>query len=401
MRNHDSPPGFSVSGYTAKGFEDVRLELERNFRERGETGAACALFYRGEKVVDLWGGFRCSSSEAAWTEDTLALVFSVTKGVSAAAMAVAHSRGLFDLDAPVANYWPEFAQSNKQHITVAQLMDHQAGLITVDQRLGRDELADHEQMSRILARQSFLWEPGTRHGYHTLTLGWYQSQLLRRVDPEGRSLGVFFQEEIAKPLGLEFYIGLPETIGEDRLARTDAPDLSTVVDQIDDLPPLLVLSGLWPGSLTAKSIQMLTLMHPRDLAGPEYRSVEIPSANGIGRASDIAALYARLASVDSELMLTRETMDKMTSPMNPRGREDAVLKVNTNYSFGFSRPTGLFSFGTDGRAFGCPGVGGSFGMADPAAQVGYAYVTAKMGLHLFDDPREKAVRDACYKCLSE
>ena len=181
-----------------------------------KQGAACCIYYQGRKVVDFWGGQR--SPGHPWQEDTLGLTFSVTKGMAAAALVVAHSRGLFDLDAPVARYWPEFAQGGKDHITVRQLLTHQAGLISVDEPLTVEKLADHDRLAHILARQKPAWQPGTRHGYHTLTLGWYQSELLRRVDPHDRTIGQFFQDEIAKPLGVEFYIGLPAHIAEDQLA---------------------------------------------------------------------------------------------------------------------------------------------------------------------------------------
>ena len=160
-----------------------------------------AIYHRGVKVVDLWGGYRCADTLEPWAEGTLALVFSASKGMAAAAMTVAHARGLFDLDERVATYWPEFAAAGKREITVRQLLSHQAGLVGLDCRLDADIIAEHDRMADILARQPTAWPPGDVHGYHTLTLGWYQNELIRRVDPRGRSLGAYFRDEICAAAG--------------------------------------------------------------------------------------------------------------------------------------------------------------------------------------------------------
>ena len=228
MERKASTPAL-IEGIVAPEFHEVRREFERNFVERGEHGAACAIYHRGQKVVDLWGGQRCALNSLPWTEHTLSLVFSVSKGMAAAAMAVAHSRGLFELDHPVAHYWPEFHQRGKRHITVRQLLAHQSGLIAIDQPVLVQELADHDALAEILARQSPAWPPGMKHGYHTLTLGWYQSELIRRVDPQRRSLGAFFRDEVAAPLQAEFYIGLPKHIDEQRLAQNEGLPSSDAV----------------------------------------------------------------------------------------------------------------------------------------------------------------------------
>ena len=206
-------------GWVASGFEEVRAEFERNFAERGEIGAAVAAYWRGEKVVDLWGGRRTPTGTEPWNEDTLVLVHSTTKGLAAMTVAVANSRGWIDYDAPVAEYWPEFAQNGKGAVTVRQLLSHEAGLVWTDEPLGIEDLSDLDRVSRALARQKPAWEPGTRHGYHAMTIGLYMQELIRHVDPEHRTLGRFFAEEIAAPLGIEFYIGLPPEIPDERLAQ--------------------------------------------------------------------------------------------------------------------------------------------------------------------------------------
>lgn len=391
-----------IEGTTTPEFRTVRLEFERNFLERGELGAACAVYHRGTKVVDLWGGYRCPTTCDPWTDQTLVLVFSVTKGMAAAAMAVAHSRGLFELDEPVATYWPEFAQSGKRDITVRQLLAHQAGLIAIDTPLDARQLGDHDLMAEIIARQEPAWRPGTKHGYHTLTLGWYQNELIRRVDPQHRSIGSFLQDEIVHPLGIEFYIGLPEDVAEERIAKIKGFHRLSLLWHLDKLPAGMVLAGIWPYSLVARSVRYLRFGNPAEIGGPGYRGVEIPSANGIGQARAIARIYGALADGGRELGVSARTWQELVAPaIAPTLRtRDAILKTDTRYSMGFSRPSRAMQFGTSCTAFGCPGAGGSFGMADPDRQLGFAYLTNKMGFQLFDDPREKAVRDACYACLA-
>jgi CubicO group peptidase (beta-lactamase class C family) len=401
--NRTSSRPIAIEGEVAPEFREVRDEFERNFRERGERGAACALFLRGQKVVDLWGGERCSAQGLPWRKDTLALTFSVSKGMAAAAMVVAHSRGLFELDAPVSEYWPEFGQNGKRDITVRQLLSHQAGLIAVDQTLRAEHLADAAGLGEILARQQPAWTPGHRHGYHTLTLGWYQSELLRRVDPQGRRLGAFFEDEIARPLQAPYYIGLPREIGEHQLAKTPGWHRTAVLWHLNDLPVGMVLAGIWPRSLVARSVKSIPLANPAHIGGPELRHLEIPSANGIGQARAIARIYGSLATGGRELGLKPDTVRELVaSPVVPmEGPHDAILKLDTRYTFGFSRPSSAMPFGKSPAAFGCPGAGGSFGMADPGDGLGYAYVTNKMGFRLFDDVRDKAMREACYRCLSK
>ena len=289
MERRMSEPA-SIEGFVAPEFHDVRREFERNFSARGEEGAACAIYHRGQKVVDLWGGQRCTLNCLPWTEHTLSLGFSVSKGMAAAAMAVAHSRGLFELEHPVVHYWPEFHQRGKDRITVRQLLAHQSGLIAIDQPISAQKLADHAGLAEILARQEPAWPPGMKHGYHALTLGWYQSELIRRVDPQRASLRTFFHDEVAAPLQAEFYIGLPKHIDEQRLARTKGFHRLSLLWHLGELPLGMVLSGIWPRSNVARSINTLRLQNPADIGNLELRGIEIPSANGIGGTGDCAYL---------------------------------------------------------------------------------------------------------------
>ena len=390
-----------ISGSVAPGFEEVREEFTRNFADRGELGAAVAAYVRGEKVVDLWGGYRDARRQERWEEDTLVLVYSTSKGMSGIAVALAHSRGLLDYDEAVATYWPEFAQNGKGSITVRQLLAHQAGLSGLDARLSARKLGDLDGMAEALAAQKPAWEPGTRQGYHALTIGWYESELIRRVDPQGRSLGRFFAEEVAAPLGLEFYIGLPDDVPPSRVASIKGASIPSMLAHIRTMPALMMASFLRRDSHTARAFMNPPMRGPADLDRPEYRAVEIPAGGGIGQVRSIARAYADVSAGGPELGLSAETFDELTAPPRPPSgpQRDLVLWVPAAYSLGFVRPTRDFTFGRGQRSLGHPGAGGSFGFADPDAEVGFAYAPNRLGHHLRDDPREKALRDAFYRCL--
>ena len=215
-----------VQGHVSNGFEPVRDAFIENFSRRKEIGGACCVYRHGEKVVDLWGGIRNKSTGGPWEENTMVVVYSATKGLAAMTLAVAHSRGWLDYEERVCTYWPEFARHGKDRITVRQLLAHQAGLYALDVPVDRRLVADLDRLAAVLARQKPAWEPATRQAYHAITLGFYESELLRRVDPQHRSLGRFFQDEIAEPLGLDVYIRLPEfdpgfQASQDRAAQPD------------------------------------------------------------------------------------------------------------------------------------------------------------------------------------
>lgn len=390
-----------VQGTVAPGFEAVREHFAENFARRGELGAACTAYVRGEKVVDLWGGFRDRARTQPWEQDTMVMVFSTSKGVAGAAIALAHSRGLLDFDATVASYWPEFAVQRKAEITVRQLLAHQAGLAVIDERLGARRLADLDGLAETLARQPTAWKPGTRHGYHALSLGWYEGELIRRVDPEHRSLGRFFAEEIAAPLGLEFYFGLPTEIDPARVASINGSSLVGTLRHVRTMPPGMITAFARRRSLTARTFGNPRLRGAADLDQPKYRAVENPAGGGIGQVRSIAHLYDTLARGGGDLGLTKGTMAQLTAPAvaPTKGSRDLVLTVEASYALGFVRPTAKFRFGSSERAFGHPGAGGSFAFADPDARVAFAYAPNRLGHHLRDDPREKILRDALYACL--
>lgn len=390
-----------IGGSVAEGFEEVRREFERNFAERGELGAACAAYVRGEKVVDLWGGVRDARDGSSWEEHTLVLVYSTSKGLAAMTLALAHARGWLDYDERVARYWPEFAQAGKDRVTVRQLLAHEAGLPVIDEPLDPPLIEDFDALAAAIARQRPAWEPGTRHGYHGVSLGWYEGELIRRLDPSRRTLGSFFADEIAAPLGLDVHFGVRDALGRERLARIERLPALKALPQLRYLPFPMARALLNPRSLTFRTFANPRLRSPADLDRRQYRRLEFPAGGALGTARDIARAYVAFCGPDPELDLTSATLEELTrfpSPP-PRGWHDEVLKVDTAFSLGFARPLHEFRFGSSERSFGHPGAGGSFAFADPDRQVTFAYVMNRLGFHLSDDPREKALRDALYRCL--
>jgi CubicO group peptidase (beta-lactamase class C family) len=329
-------------------------------------------------------------------------VFSTTKGLASMAMAVAHSRGLFELDEPASTYWPEFAQHGKQDITVGCLLTHRAGLAVVDTPLDLEILADLDGLGRVLAAQRPRWEPGQFHGYHGQSLGWYESQLLRRVDPERRTIGRFFADEVARPLGIEFYIGLPDTVTDDRLATFIGGGPARAALHLHQMPPRLVVALCNPRSLTGRVFRNPKLLsRASDINRRELLRLELPSVNGVGHARAIATAYGAFATGADRLALDRRTRDLLEAAPAPpaHGSRDLVLCVDTAYSFGFMKPFPILPFGSSPRAYGHSGTGGSFGFADPDRDLGYAYVMNRAGYSVPTDRRELALRTALYGSL--
>lgn len=390
-----------MHGDVAPGFEGVADEFRRNFSERNELGAACAVYHRGEKVADLWGGHRDRHRTRSWLEDTLVVVYSTSKGLSATTMALARARGLLDYDERVAAYWPEFAQNGKGEITVRQLLAHEAGLAAVDVPLTPQMLADPDAVGDAIAPQRPNWTPGSRHGYHALSIGFYESQLIRRVDPQGRTLAQFFAEEIANPLGIEFYFGVPPTVPDERIARIKGYSRAAVLLNIGPMPARMVLGFTRRSSLTYRAFGNPRLRGATDLDRPEYRAIEMPAATGVGQARAIARVYGDLAAGGSELGIDAGTLAELAAPavQPPGGATDLVLRVEAAFALGFLKPSPKFRFGSSDAAFGHTGAGGSFGFADPDTELGFAYTPNRLGFHLRDDPREKPLRDAAYRAV--
>jgi CubicO group peptidase (beta-lactamase class C family) len=385
-----------VEGLVSRGFDSVRQAFADNFARRRELGGACCAYHRGEKVVDLWGGIRNKQTGEPWAQNTMVLVYSATKGLAAMTLAIAHSRGWLDYEERVCAYWPEFAQQGKERITVRQLLAHQAGLFAFDEPVDRSVVADLDRLAVVLARQKPAWEPGIRQAYHAISLGFYEGELLRRIDPQHRSLGQFFQDEIASPLGLDVYIRLPEAIPNSSLATLAQPS------------PIRMLLG-FPLRLTLDSMNRRSYIYralmtnpgsalPHDEQRVYARNLEVPSGGAVGTARAIARAYSVFATGGHELGLRQETLDLLAAPAIPptRGFYDECLRSDgVQFSLGFMKSSLAWPFGSV-SSFGAPGAGGSLGFADPMAGVGYAYVTSQMGTHLTGDPRDVALRDALY-----
>ena len=389
-----------IEGEVSPGFEPVRDAFVRNFSERGELGGACCIYRNGARIVDLWGGVRDMATGAPWRADTMVLVFSATKGMAAMVMALAHSRGWIDFDRKVAAYWPEFACCGKEKATVRQLLAHQAGLPSFGEKVDRKTVADPDRLAEVMARQKAAWPPGSRVAYHALTLGFYEGELIRRVDPQHRTLGQVFQEEIAAPLGLDAYVRLPEAIPDERLAVLKK---ASMWKMLAGFPLPLLIASLNPRSLLFRSLMVNPgTWLPVDEDRVYARNLEVPSGGGVVSARGLAGAYNAFAGGGQTIGLKSETLAELMAPPVPseHGFYDECLKGEVRYALGFMRPGGNWPFGRHGSAFGAPGAGGAFGYADPEGGMAYAYVTNRMGEAITGDPRDVALRKALDACLA-
>lgn len=362
-----------INGEVAAGFEPVREAFAANFAGNEDIGAAVCVYQDGRPVVDLWAGVADPDTGRPWERDTLQLVYSATKGATATAAHLLAQRGALDLDAPVAEYWPEFAANGKAEIPVRWLLSHQAGLVALDEPVPLDEALAWHPMTAALAAQRPQWTPGTAHGYHGRTWGWLVGEVIRRVS--GRSPGRFFAEEIAAPLGLDFFIGLPA--GErNRVSRMvyRKPDIDLTTVPEESVPEdLRDLVAAWrdPNSLSNRAFAV-TEPANIDFDSPEVQAAELPSSNGIGTAHALARMYAALiGEVDGVRLLTPETLALATEEQ--ASGQDRVMLVPSRFSAGYMLPTTTIPM-TGPGAFGHTGRGGSLGFADPKHGIAFGYV---------------------------
>ena len=391
-----------IGGDVAEGYGKVADAFRANFAAGREVGAAVAVYRDGVKVVDLWGGYRNGITKEPWQRDTMVNMFSTTKGVAGLAVAVAVSRGLFGYDDKVVDHWPEFAQAGKAEVTVRQLLGHQAGLCVLKPAPTVRDVADPARLSAILAAQKPAWPPGTRHGYHAITLGWYESELIRRTDPAGRTLGRFFADEIAGPLGLDLHIGLPDSVDRDRVAHLHHWSRAESLLHLNSLPPALVVASFNPIGLLARAGRLPRNVNPwaGDYNRDDVRAIEIPSANGIGTARAVAQLYGAAATGDAGLGLTPPVLGRTRGrSLRHRAAEYGTRCCTSKPRFrsGCQNPPRRLRSRHPTRAFGTPGYGGSFGFADPDTGIGFGYVMNRLGFHLYSDPRELAIRQALFR----
>ncbi|MFN8440355.1 MAG: serine hydrolase domain-containing protein [Caldilineaceae bacterium] len=358
--NHAIP----VSGTCDPQFVAVHSAFEENFQQANEIGAAVAVYYQRRPVVDLWSGYADLEQNKPWQKDTIVNVWSVTKAIVALCALRLVEQGKLDLDAPVARYWPEFAQAGKDLLPVRHLLNHQAGLAAIDETLSTEAIFDWERMTQLLERQRPWWTPGTAHGYHAVTFGWLVGELVRRVS--NKSIGRFLREEIALPLAVDFQIGFGSE-QDDRVA--------TVVNQSQPAESKAEQMNIDPNSLLAKvnnpPLPDFSIFNSR-----AWRSAELPSANGTTNARALARIYGALAcdgELDGVRLLSSDLLGQATA-ISSSGI-DIVFGFRSCIGLGFhlNRPAGFM--GPNEAAFGLEGYGGSIGFADPVTGLGFGYVT--------------------------
>ena len=391
----------NIGGEVAPGWEPVRDAFIANFNEAEEVGAGVSVYHRGRKVVDLWGGSFDEQGSAPYSDDTLQLVFSTTKGITAIAVAMCVERGLLSYDEKVSTYWPEFAAHGKGDATVAQLLSHQCGLYTVDGDITLAEALDWPTVTARLADTRPRWPIGTAHGYHALTYGWLAGELVRRVDPAGRSLGGFVRDEIVTPLGGELWIGLPEQF-ESRVSPMIGGLNPAGGDDVDPAVKAMLEQFMGPNSPGG---QALSLNGAFAVDGAfnrrDVHAAEIPAANGITNARTLARIYAAtIGEVDGVRLLKPATVEKVRTTVTPTGEADTCLIFPTAFGMGFMTHTMFSPFGGPG-SFGHPGAGGSVAFAHPEHGLGVAYVMNKMAANLANDLRAARLSDSAVACASK
>ncbi len=370
-----------VQGFAEAGFEPVADAFRANFVEHGDIGAAVCVYHRGVPVVDLWGGLADREAARPWEQDTLQLVFSTTKAMAATCVHLLVERGVLDLDAPVATYWPEFAANGKAGIPLRWVLSHEAGLAAVTGEVSMDDVLGWHGVVEAIAAQAPVWEPGTAHGYHARSYGWILGEVVRRAT--GRSLGRFFAEEVAGPFGLDFFIGLPAA-ELPRVAHLYPPVLEPEAQELMD-------AFMGPDTLLGQ-----VLSGPSDLFGyddmwnrPDVLAAEMPSSNGIGSARAVARMYAALiGEVGGQRILSPSTVANATE-VRVSG-PDHVIGMPMSFGLGYMTPPPLAPPGSFGHA----GAGGSLGIADPAGEWSLGYVMNQMQLGLSGDERGTSLVDA-------
>lgn len=383
----DASGALEIQGFVAPRFERVKDALERSFRDLGDVGASLSVVVDGEAVVDAWGGYADAARTRPWERDTIVNVYSTTKGITAVAAALLADQGKLDPEAPTSAYWPEFGRSGKRKLPVKWLLSHEAGLPIVEGPLPDGAALDWETMVHALEAQAPIWEPGTAMGYHAITYGWLVGEVIRRI--AGRSVGVYVRDALAKPLGVDLFIGTPES--EDARIAEMIPAPTGSRSPLGRDNPLAANVG--------------RLMAPPLGAGVntrEWRAAELPAANGHTNARALARLYGALArggEIDRVQLLSADGVE--AAAREQVAGTDCVLDMDVRRSLGFilSSPGGRYEWGPGTRTFGHSGAGGSLGFADPDRRVGFGYAMNRMSAGLDADPRWKPLIDAVYASL--
>jgi len=395
----------SIQGTCAADFVEVREEFERNFAERDEVGAAVHLTVDGEPVVDLWGGVADPATGRPWAADTLVHVWSCTKGATALCAHILASRGELDLDAPVAKYWPEFGKNGKDGLLIRHVLSHQAGLPAIREPLAPGAFYDWDHMIDVLSREEPFFTPGTQQAYHGLTFGFLIGEVIRRVT--GKSLGRFFQDEVAGPLGIEFWLGLPEE---------NEPRVAPVIPADPTAPGALVPTSFLTAFSNPTSIQALQVintggyMMPGECDTRAAHAAELGSVGGITNARGLAGMYRPLAlgGEYNGVRLLDEGQLAIAGAVAGAVALDVALLVSSRFSLGFVKaidnrrfpsPADRESILLSEEAFGHTGFGGSAGFADPRARLSFGYVMSRMGPGLGLNDRGQSLIDAAYRAL--
>jgi CubicO group peptidase (beta-lactamase class C family) len=391
-----------IDGQCDPRFAAVRETFAASFEAGREVGASFAATVDGRTVVDLWGGHADAARTRPWERDTIVNVFSTTKAMTALCAHLLADRGLLDLDAPVARYWPEFATAGKATIPVRMLLSHTAGLAAIRERISLDTVYDWDRYVAAIADQTPWWEPGTANGYHALTFGHLVGELIRRIG--GKSVGHFLRDEVTGPLGLDLWIGLPEE-HEERVAT----NISAEPDPAAPLPRFYEAALTDPSSMAAMVMMNSGgYLFPGATNRREIHAAEIPAVNGIGNARSLAGLYRPLAlggAVDGVRLVDEAALVRMGAVAS--ATVDAVMLVPTRWSVGYMKandnrhlpPGNSDSVLLSEAAFGFLGSGGSLGFADPAARLSFGYTMNRQGATTGLDERGQSLVDATYRAL--
>lgn len=391
-------PNGIVEGECDERFLPVVDEFVENFDSRGEVGASCAITIDGKTLVDIWGG-RKAVDGAPWDRDTVSIVFSCTKGAQALCAHMAADRGQLDLDAPVAKYWPEFATNGKEDARVSMMLDHSVGLPHVKPLLAPGAVYDYDFMCDLMAQHAPFWKPGTRNGYHGISCSWTVAPMVHKST--GKRMGQFFQDEVAKPLGIDFWIGTPEEV---------EPRIAPVIAMMPD--PTLPPSRLVAAALADRESPPALFLFNTGGFNPNSReghAAEIGAGNGISNARGLAGLYAPLAcggALNGRRYVGAETLTRM-SQISVATHEDATLMIPTRFSLGYMKSMDNRNLENSENcsaimsapAFGHVGAGGSIGFADPECRMSFGYSMNKMGLGILLNDRGQSLVDAAYKAL--
>ncbi|WP_136657548.1 serine hydrolase domain-containing protein [Nitratireductor sp. XY-223] len=388
-----------IEGYCEPGFEPVLDRFTENFERRREVGASVCMHAGGRVVVDLWGGFQDQEQKQTWDRDTVSVVYSCTKAATALCAHILIDRGALDLDRTMSHYWPEFAAAGKEDATVRMALDHTAGVPALREPVKRGGFNDWDYVTGRLAAEPPFWKPGTKTGYHMFSFGWTVGELVRRVS--GKSLGAFFRDEIADPLGLDFWIGLP----------ADAkPAIAPVIPyrpEPDDVLTDFVTALITDRQSTSHLAYLNNGRH--DANSPEAHAAEIGGAGGIANARALAAMYRPLAArggANGPALLSRERTADMARPSAETDRDETLL-IPTRFSQGFmlsmdnrDLPSGN-SVVIGPGAFGHVGMGGSIGFADPDAGLAFGYTMNRLGGGILLNERGQGLVDAAYACIGQ